>query len=107
MLETAVLKRMRGRIIKDFMDVLILSELRKRPMSGYNVIEFIHNKFGLLVSSGTVYSLLYSLEREKLIEGMWNERKRVYRLTEKGEKTIRAILNGNEQIQGFMTSLLK
>jgi len=106
-LETAVLKRMHGRIIKNFMDVLILAELRKRPMSGYNVIEFIHNKFGLLVSSGTVYSLLYSLEREKLIEGKWNERKRVYVLTEKGEKTIKAILNANDQIEGFMASLLK
>jgi len=106
-LETAVLKRMHGRIIKNFMDVLILAELRKRPMSGYNVIEFIHNKFELLVSSGTVYSLLYSLEREKLIEGKWNERKRVYVLTEKGEKTIKAILNANDQIEGFMASLLK
>jgi len=106
-LETAVLKRMHGRIIKNFMDVLILAELRKRSMSGYNVIEFIHNKFGLLVSSGTVYSLLYSLEREKLIEGKWNERKRVYVLTEKGEKTIKAILNANDQIEGFMASLLK
>ena len=106
-METAVLKRMHGRIIKNFMDVLILAELRKRPMSGYNVIEFIHNKFGLLVSSGTVYSLLYSLEREKLIEGKWNERKRVYVLTEKGEKTIKAILNANDQIEGFMASLLK
>jgi len=98
---------MHGRIIKNFMDVLVLAELRKRPMSGYNVIEFIHNKFGLLVSSGTVYSLLYSLEREKLIEGKWNERERVYTLTEKGEKTINAILNANNQIQGFMTNLLK
>lgn len=106
-METAVLKRMHGRIIKNFMDVLILAELRKRSMSGYNVIEFIHNKFGLLVSSGTVYSLLYSLEREKLIEGKWNERKRVYVLTEKGEKTIKAILNANDQIEGFMASLLK
>ena len=106
-METAVLKRMHGRIIKNFMDVLVLAELRKRPMSGYNVIEFIHNKFGLLVSSGTVYSLLYSLEREKLIEGKWNERERVYTLTEKGEKTINAILNANNQIQGFMTNLLK
>ena len=101
------MKRMHGRIIKNFMDVLILAELRKRSMSGYNVIEFIHNKFGLLVSSGTVYSLLYSLEREKLIEGKWNERKRVYVLTEKGEKTIKAILNANDQIEGFMASLLK
>jgi len=68
-------------------------------MSGYDVISFIHNKFNLLVSSGTVYSLLYSLERNGLIEGSWDERKRVYRLTEKGAKTIETILSANDKIK--------
>ncbi|MEM0058599.1 MAG: PadR family transcriptional regulator [Candidatus Bathyarchaeia archaeon] len=80
--------------------------MRKGPMSGYDVISFIHNKFNLLVSSGTVYSLLYSLERNGLIEGSWDERKRVYRLTEKGAKTIETILNANDKIKNFITNLL-
>ncbi|MEM2367075.1 MAG: PadR family transcriptional regulator, partial [Candidatus Bathyarchaeia archaeon] len=98
---------MHERIIKNFMDIIILAELRKGPMSGYDVISFIHNKFNLLVSSGTVYSLLYSLERNGLIEGSWDERKRVYRLTEKGAKTIETILNANDKIKNFITNLLK
>jgi len=85
-LEGKVLKKMHERIIKNFMDIIILAELRIGPLSGYDVISFIHNKFHLLVSSGTVYSLLYSLERSGLIEGTWNERKRVYKLTEKAKK---------------------
>jgi len=95
---------MHERIIKNFMDIIILAELRNGPISGYDVISFIHNKFHLLVSLGTVYSLLYSLERNGLIEGTWNERKRVYKLTEKGKKTI---LNANDKIQNFITALLK
>lgn len=75
-LEGKVLKKMHERIIKNFMDIIILAELKNGPLSGYDVISFIHNKFHLLVSSGTVYSLLYSLERNGLIEGTWNERKR-------------------------------
>jgi len=54
-----------------------------------------------------VYSLLYSLERNGLIEGTWNERKRVYKLTEKGEKTIETILNANDKIKNLITALLK
>jgi len=104
---TVVLKKMHRRIIKNFLDVLILAELRNGPMSGYDVIAFIHNKFRLLVSSGTVYSLLYSLERDGLISGSWNQRKRVYKLTGKGEETIRAIMNANDKIQYLMTSLLR
>jgi DNA-binding PadR family transcriptional regulator len=106
-LEGKILKRMHERIIKNFMDIIILAELRAGPLSGYDVISFIHNKFHLLVSSGTVYSLLYSLERNGLIEGTWNERKRVYKLTDKGDKTIETILNANDKLKSFITSLLK
>lgn len=95
------------RLIKSFLDVLILAELRNGPMSGYDVIAFIHRKFRLLVSSGTVYSLLYSLERDGLIEGSWNQRKRVYMLTDRGEETIKAILEANDKIKGFLVNLLK
>jgi DNA-binding PadR family transcriptional regulator len=106
-LEGRILKKMHERIIKNFMDIIIMSELRNGPLSGYDVISYIHNKFNLLVSSGTVYSLLYSLERNGLVEGAWDERKRTYKLTEKGQKTIETILNANDKINSFMTSLLK
>jgi DNA-binding PadR family transcriptional regulator len=107
-LETSVvLKRMHRRIIKNFLDVLILAELRNGSMSGYDVIAYIHNKYRLLVSSGTVYSLLYSLERDGLIAGAWNQRKRVYKLTDKGEETIKTIMSANDKIQLLMSSLLK
>ncbi len=106
-LEGRILKKMHERIIKNFMDIIIMAELRSGPLSGYDVISYIHNKFHLLVSSGTVYSLLYSLERNGLVEGTWNERKRTYKLTEKGQKTIETILNSNDKIKSFMTSLLR
>jgi DNA-binding PadR family transcriptional regulator len=98
---------MHERIIKNFMDIIIMAELRNGPLSGYDVISYIHNKFNLLVSSGTVYSLLYSLERNGLVEGVWDERKRIYKLTEKGQKTIETILSANDKIKGFMAIILK
>jgi len=102
-----VIKEMHGRIVKNFMDILIMAELKDRPMSGYDVISFIHKKFRLLVSSGTVYSLLYSLERDGLIKGNFNNRKRVYALTEKGEETIQTIQEAGEHLQTFMSNLFK
>jgi len=106
-LEGKILKRMHERIIKNFMDIIILAELRDRPLSGYDVISFIHNRFHLLVSSGTVYSLLYSLERNGLVEGTWTKRKCVYQLTDKGLKTIDTILCANDKIKNLITGLLK
>jgi len=105
--EAKIIKKMHERVIKSFMDAIIMAELQNGPISGYDAISYIHNKFGFLVSSGTVYSLLYSLERNDLVEGTWFERKRVYKLTEKGAKTIETILNSQDKIKGFMTMILK
>jgi DNA-binding PadR family transcriptional regulator len=106
-IEGRILKKMHERIIKNFMDIIIMTELRNGSLSGYDVISYIHNKFNLLVSSGTVYSLLYSLERNGLVEGVWEERKRVYKLTQKGEKTINTLLEASDKIKVFMANILK
>lgn len=105
--EARIIKKMHERIIKSFLDTIIMSELQNGPISGYDIISFIHNRFGFLVSSGTVYSLLYSLERNSLVEGVWIERKRVYKLTEKGAKTIEIILNSHDKIKSFMATILR
>lgn len=67
------------------MDILVLEEMKKGMMSGYDVMTFIQKKFGISVSSGTVYGLLYSMERQKLIEGFQIENKRMYRVLENSE----------------------
>ena len=88
------------------MDILILAELNMSPMSGYDIIGLIHKRYGLLMSSGTVYSLLYSLERNGLIKGVQNQRKRVYALTEKGEQNTKVIKKANDEIQSFLRNML-
>jgi DNA-binding PadR family transcriptional regulator len=105
--EARIIKKMHERVIKTFLDTIIMAELQNGPISGYDVISYIHNKFGFLVSSGTVYSLLYSLERNNLVEGIWVERKRVYKLTDKGAKTIETILNSHDKIKSFMSTILR
>src|SRR3972149_4065290 len=105
--EAKTLQPLPERLIKNFMDIIIITQLQKGPLSGYDVIAYIHTRFNLLVSSGTIYSLLYSLERKSLIEGIWDERKRTYKLTEKGQKTIQTILNAHEKINTFITNILK
>ena len=105
-MEGRVIKKLHERIIKSFMDIIVMAELVRGPLSGYDVISCIHNKFNLLVSSGIVYSLMYSLERNNLVEGEWNERKRTYRLTDKGKKTIETILSANDDINIFVSKIL-
>jgi len=75
-------------------------------MSGYDIIGLIHKRFGILVSTGTVCSLLYSLERNSLIKGVQNRRKRVYTLTEKGKQNTKVITKANGEIQSFLRNML-
>ncbi|MFQ6081461.1 MAG: PadR family transcriptional regulator [Candidatus Bathyarchaeia archaeon] len=106
--ETETIAELYERLVNSFMDIIVLARLRKSndPMSGYDVIKFIHKKFHTLVSSGTVYALLYSMERDGLIKGRRLSRKRVYTITEKGEKMIESILKSKEEIQLFVRELI-
>jgi len=104
-LELKILDQMHRRIVKDFLDMVILMELRKRSMSGYDIIDFVRSKFHILISSGTVYSYLYFLERNGLIRGEMAQRRRVYTLTEQGKERVKAFLNSKDKILGLMVNL--
>ncbi|RLI06491.1 hypothetical protein DRO22_00790 [Candidatus Bathyarchaeota archaeon] len=102
-----ILQQLRKRTIKNFMDFLILLNLRKEPMSGYDMITLIFENFGFLPSSGSVYSMLYALERENLIKGYWNGKKRLYTLTEEGENVVKIALALSNTIEGLIQNIFK
>lgn len=89
------------------MDIIIMSQLKNNPASGYDLISHIHDKFNFMASSGTIYSLLYSLERNGLIEGVCIERKRIYKLTSKGTKTLTSIVNSYDKLKDVVVNILK
>jgi DNA-binding PadR family transcriptional regulator len=88
------------------MDMLILAELQNKPLSGYDIIGLIHQRFNVLVSSGTVYSLLYPLERKGLVTADLETRKRVYTLTDKGKQTLETVGRANGEINGLVQNLI-
>ena len=90
-LESEILMKMNRRVVTIFLDVLILLKLRNASLSGYDIISYVHKRFDMLISSGTVYSCLYHLERDGLIKGELVQRKRVYMLTEKGRETAKTL----------------
>lgn len=91
---------LRKRVVRNFMDILILEEIRKGMMSGYDVMAYLQRKFGVSLSSGTVYGILYSMERQKLIEGFQIENKRLYRISE--NRNTAKLLKAYEPVQNFL-----
>jgi len=93
-------------MIQNFMDIIVLKHLKNNhPLSGYDIIKYLHKKFQMLPSPGTVYSILYALERQNLIEGKMNHGKRVYKLTNQGEKSLRNISLTKPHIQALISNI--
>ena len=76
-------------------ELLILSLLEDQPRHGYDIGKLIDGRSGgkLRFHIASLYPLLYRLENRGLIQGRWVEksnqrRRRYYRLTTQGQKTL-------------------
>ena len=76
-------------------EMLIMSLLEERDRHGYDLAKLIDRRSGgaLKFHVASLYPILYRLERRGLIQGRWVEksgerRRRFYRLTAQGEKTL-------------------
>ena len=95
-----------ARLVHDFLDVIILKMLKKNKcLNGYDFTKYFHQKFRLLISSGTIYSTLYSLERKGLIAGDFDGRRRVYALTREGEEFFEEICSAGQRNQATFQSI--
>ena len=77
------------------MDLLIIGHFQEQEFSGYDVLEFIHKQMGVMLSSGTVYYTLYSMERDNLLVSTDTGKKRVFKATEKGLHRTRLLMDPN------------
>jgi len=90
--ETA--QELRERTVENFLDILILTNLRKNSlMSANDLMGRIHRKFGVSLSSGILYSCLFYLERAGFIHEDFVIKKHarirtVYSITQKGTEKI-------------------
>jgi DNA-binding PadR family transcriptional regulator len=84
---------MRSEELKGHLDGLVLAVLASEPKHGYAVIEALRQRSGgdLDLPEGTVYPALHRLERNGMLASDWSDsgrRRRVYRLTAKGEAEL-------------------
>ncbi len=70
------------RMVKNFIDLIILCKLKDGPFCGYNMVRFIHNEFDIFLSPGTIYPVLYGLEKDGLVRSKMVGKKRMYSLAD-------------------------
>src|SRR5690242_18003436 len=79
--------------------LLVLASLADGPKHGYAMIDEIERMSGARLGPGTLYGAITRLEHQGLIEPLAaEERRRPYRLTAAGRRTLRAKLVAIRQV---------
>jgi len=93
-------------------ELLILSLVEDQPRHGYDIGQLIEQRSSgaLKFSVGSLYPLLYRLEKRGWIQGRWVEkpgqrRRRYYRITAEGKKVLKAQKNSWREFVDAINSI--
>ena len=67
----------------------ILSLLKKKETYGWELPSLIEKKFNFRPGKITPYRVLYRLEKEGFVKSELKQRRRIYKITEKGVKELK------------------
>jgi DNA-binding PadR family transcriptional regulator len=87
------------RLVRAFLDVLILQTISRKPMTGYELDNYILKKLKLDIGPNVIYTKLSSLERQNLITCTSYGRGRIYMLTKSGASMVGELGHIVEEIQ--------
>jgi DNA-binding PadR family transcriptional regulator len=107
--ENDAVMEMHERIAKTFLDIFILRKLGESDerLSGYDFMKLVGEELNVMFSASSVYAILYSMEREGLVQGNSEGRKRVYSLTDKGKVKVRMLFEENAKIVHLFENLFE
>lgn len=101
-------------LIRSCADMVILTVLRKRPMHGYDILmsmgEFGDGQFRF--KQGTLYPLLYRLEREAWVKSKWHvpetgKKRKIYTITAEGKRVLAQRTQQWERFSKSVDAILK
>jgi DNA-binding PadR family transcriptional regulator len=107
-IESKALQETRKRILKAVLAPAILAQLAERRfLSATNIIELLRKQHGIKLSSGTVYPILYKLEREGKIKRVPNRMKMLWVLNGKGKETVSDLQEIVKKLQNIIDEFTK
>ncbi|NIV43934.1 hypothetical protein GWN49_03475 [Candidatus Bathyarchaeota archaeon] len=93
-METELLRQMNERIVKNFLDILILIELRRGSLSDSE-----------LADPRLVESNLSFLTKEGFITNRSVENQKLYALTDQGKEKVKIVLDSKNKLLGLFLNL--
>ena len=97
----------KAKLLKACSDIAILTEMAKRSaVSARDITVLFRDNCGIQVSPGSVYNVLYRLERRGYSRLLPNRRKQLYVLTDSGKKALENLQQRLGDIQSFIVCLI-
>lgn len=103
--------RISKELMKGSTSLLVLSVIERKNMYGYQIIKDIElrSEKVFTLNEGTLYPILHSLEKEKLLVSYWDEsesarKRKYYRMTDKGRKEL---ARKREEWRGFSAAIAR
>jgi len=84
-------------VIKKSLEPVVLSLLDK-PISGYDIVHEIHNRYKVFIPQARVYTILHELEENGYLEIKVSGKSKLYCPTEKGKNHINQKLNDFKRV---------
>jgi len=79
-------------VVKKSLEPVVLSLLNK-PISGYDIVHEIHNRYNVLIPQARIYTYLYDLEQNGYLLMKTSGKSKLYSPTDAGKKYIHNRLN--------------
>ncbi|MFH1239903.1 MAG: PadR family transcriptional regulator [Candidatus Diapherotrites archaeon] len=91
--------------LKNELETVVLALIVAKPRCGTEIKKAIHKKFGILLSSGTLYPLLHKLQKNDLVKCEYGVKTKTYRPA--NGKDIQIILDERMKAKDFLTSFIQ
>jgi len=96
-LDQALIKNLKRRFVKSFLDMLVLKLIQNEPMWGYKILKKTETLYQVKLRHGALYPLLNTLEANGYIKSTKELKKgrmrKVYQITPKGTNLIKTYQN--------------
>lgn len=96
------IQRLKKSTTIDNLWIYILALLKKRPVYGWEIPDLIEKEYEFRPGKITPYRVLYRLELDKFVKSRPQERRRVYQISDKGEKELE---NAYELLRGLTKNI--
>lgn len=95
------------RMVKDNLETIILALLQRKPMCGTEIVETLHLEFNVLLSPGTIYPLLHSLQEKGLLTSKKHGKAKTYAPAQDAKLKIRSLVDEHIQARKLLNHYLQ